>query len=815
MPLPTGTYALHGHSRPGDPVQLKPKHAFIVRLSSETLNALDAFPNNPELNFQFGDNPGFFVGESFFPVHQQKEEICHDLYLRSATANRPNVPLKLYANVTGKLTVSERMLDKDLEDRIRKRTADAASQRSVARTKFIDSPAELSAPSGGKKKKEPSMFRKPINSKAPEPSKISRPGQSNTLPPRPQPALPSSSQSSQRSSSNGSLRSRLIHYLAGGERTSDETTRAVAPDCGPELKMEILQLLEQVAEQIPTKNSSKRLWRLKSKTWVDIRPYEWPKLSEADRTRMAREARMALKSLNIPESDPAWDHVKYRATGSTPTDKPTTQRPSSPAPRPSLSTHEPAPTLAPKKGVSSKDAKEKKARVKNEPKEIMMKDESKPRVLEKPATVEKTSKNVSQPSGTSAKAPAAANSRLSPSLTVARKPGSGFRLSKPTDRAPKLDTARSRSPFPPTGVSGVTDNVRLSEAKTTKTTTSTSSVSRQAGTNSRDSDVSMRDETRQARDSMGEPKVKREAHEDRYASQTHRVKQLKEDERSEARWKEKTEKGRVQDMARNDGSSLKRKKDIYEEDRDYREGSSTSKTSGQKKRKTLDDRDRPSLPSSSSKERQVSKPIVKESQAPRLSDMDARKAMKKELSPLHAAPLPKIKKGSSPAPPIAASSSTTSSSSSSSKLGKAKASRRRDNIYTSSEDEGEITSSNPRSTPLPLPTPPTAPLPERPSHTRSGISQSQSKALPKDPAGLRARYTHEYRQYLKTFQAALDERSKIERLLENFPDGSDGSLTDDGGLDLMDKEGLSKIVGDNKKLRQELQNIQQAYESLG
>ncbi|KAF5370083.1 hypothetical protein D9758_001085 [Tetrapyrgos nigripes] len=796
-PLPAAVHALHGHSRPGDVQQPNKKHSYIVRLSMEALSALDTYPNQPEMEFQFGDNPGFFIGDSFFPVHQQKEEICHDLYLRMATAAKPNVPLKLYANVTGKLTVPERELDKSLQDRIRKSTADAASQRSAAKTKFIDSPADLPAASTGKKKKEASMFRKPVNPKIPDPSKASRPlPLPSSLPPRPQPSLSSTSQSSQRPSSDPHLRNRLVHFLAVGERTSDETIKAVAgADAGADLKGSIFQLLEEVAEQLP-QNGSKRMWRLKPKTWMEVRPYEWPRLSDVDRTRMAREARMALKALNIPETDPAWAHVKYRATG--PPDG--TTRTDSPIPRPSPLTNEAAPAPVPKKGVSSKDAKEKKARVKNDTKEIMMKDESKPRVSEKVVPPEKVNRSNSNSSSVSSSnaASVSGDSRLSPTVTTARKPGSGYKLTKSTD------VSRSRSPMPQ-AASSSKDDVRKKDAgRRTDGKATPNLAHRQAA---RDVEVKMRDDTRRS----GEVKGRRDVAGETYATQSHRVKQLKEEDKLEPRRKEKAvEKPRAQDTNHRLDASLKRKKDAHEDD-DYQE--SSNRTSGQKKRKTLDERDRASLASSSSRDRPLHKPsAVDNSRVSNIEVVAARKPPK-ELSPLPAAPLPKIKKGPSPVPPIPIASSV-SSSSTSSRNSNAKASgksRRRSPIYTSSEDEGEITSSNSRSTPLSRPTP-NVTVNDRHSHSRNGALPED---LPRDSASLRARYTEEYVEYLKPFQMALDQKSKIQRLLKNFPDGSDGSVTDDSGLELMDAESLSRIVGESKKHWQELQNIQKAYENLG
>lgn len=58
MPLPgNGTLSLQGHSRPGDTVHSKPKQAMIVRMSAETLEALETFPQQPPMDFDFGENP--------------------------------------------------------------------------------------------------------------------------------------------------------------------------------------------------------------------------------------------------------------------------------------------------------------------------------------------------------------------------------------------------------------------------------------------------------------------------------------------------------------------------------------------------------------------------------------------------------------------------------------------------------------------------------------------------------------------------------------------------------------------------------------
>jgi len=69
MPLPAnGTLSLQGHSKPGDALPSKPKQAMIVRMSAETLDALEAFPNQPPMEFAFGRNPVSDRFSTIFPV---------------------------------------------------------------------------------------------------------------------------------------------------------------------------------------------------------------------------------------------------------------------------------------------------------------------------------------------------------------------------------------------------------------------------------------------------------------------------------------------------------------------------------------------------------------------------------------------------------------------------------------------------------------------------------------------------------------------------------------------------------------------------
>ena len=96
-------------------------------------------------------------------MRQAQETTVHELYLRASSITKKTAPLKLYANVVGKLTV-ERELHDDVYDRLRESTQDAVNQRMTRTTQFIDMPPDIRPNS--KKRKEPppasTIFRKPI-----------------------------------------------------------------------------------------------------------------------------------------------------------------------------------------------------------------------------------------------------------------------------------------------------------------------------------------------------------------------------------------------------------------------------------------------------------------------------------------------------------------------------------------------------------------------------------------------------------------------------------------------------------------------------
>ncbi|KAJ3982408.1 hypothetical protein F5890DRAFT_1529983 [Lentinula detonsa] len=898
MPLPNATYTLQGQSRPGDPMYSKPKHGMLLRLSTEAVNALQSDPNakpNVDILVSEDGSSRIVIGSSSFSLQSQTEEIPHDLYLRSASAAKPFVPLKFYANVIGRLTISERELDEELATRIRKKTAAAAEQRSISKTKFIDANDLPQPTTKAAAKKKSDLFRKPLRpSDQLKPTALSA---STSSAPSPRPSQnPKSSQDGPTP-----MEKRLIHYLALAERTSEDAVKAVGgASCDANTRRNILDAMHTLAEQGPANKGTQQIWRLKNESWLDIRPYEWPRLSETDRTNLARGARRALKSLGIPESDPRWDNARYRPPANN------IARTNSPVPAPpSLSASDSAhgstsSTTVPKRGISSKEAREKKAR-KPEPKaEIMMKDETKPRPnrIPSPAPGSNGAKFTTKTSS-----PTPANITDTPSTrptpTMRRLPGSGYKLPPKTADLSRSGnkskdgsiTSSSSSAVPPDVDVAMKDVTRRpteanrkdeqrastfrSNVKKEEGELSTSS-SGAGGIGARSNDQPapvkrvkhLRDE---AVDSDREPDrgkdrkdKNRERNEDRSRNNDRSRERARESarDRSKERDRERSlERVRPRDSEPgrrdSDVSSLKRKKVKEEEEHD--EGSSRA---GGKRRKTENgmetlshtrsprdreqernrerDRERENKVQERmrerDRERERSKDKERERQRQRDRDSerespkkerDARfsksgndhpsdrnssayskgKAIRKEPSPLP----PPAKKVKKELPPVQRHTSTASTSSTKSST-KGTRFRRKSPIYTSSEDEDDHRFPSPA---LPTPTASSSSSGSRLSHpTTNGVTTNgtvnENGHESDHRSTLRTKYTTSYVKYLNTFQTLVSQKQEIERLL-NRP-GSESRSDSDGDVELLDFEGLTKILGQNKQQWEELQNIQLEHE---
>ncbi|KAJ4468188.1 hypothetical protein J3R30DRAFT_3560131 [Lentinula aciculospora] len=890
MPLPNATYALQGQSRPGDPMYSKPKHGMLLRLSSEAINALqsDAKPNVDFVVSEDGSSR-IVIGESSFSLQSQTEEIPHDLYLRSASVAKPFVPLKFYANVIGRLTISERELNDELANRIRKSTAAAAKKRQDPKTKFIDANDLPQPATKAAARKKAELFRKPLR-----PSDQLKPtahSASTSSAPSPRPSH------TPRSSQDGTtpMEKRLIHYLALAERTNEDAIKAVGgTSCDAKTRQDILDAMHRLAEKRPATKGTQQIWRLKNESWLDVRPYEWPRLSETERTTLARGARQALNSLGIPESDPRWEHAKYRPPSNI-------TRTHSPAPPPpSISTSNSAQgstsATAPKRGISSKEAKEKKARKPAKKGEIMIKDETKARVHHVPSpstsasnsvqATAKTAKTPTPPSMTGAGTPP---TRLTP--TVRRLPGSGYKLppktvdlsrsenkskdgsitsstSSPSTASKDLDITMkdvARRPIEPNPkgdqrASNSRPNVKKEDGELSASSSGTSGIGVRA--NDKPAPVKrikhLRDEVLDSdRESVkGKDKLKNQIRE-RVEGKSRDSERIQErmnntdrDRRKEGNREislERAHNHEHEPLRRNsDVSSLKRKK-LKEEDEEPNEGSSRT---GWKRRKTENGMEASSMNGStrdrehdrakegerarerekgrdkgrerernkdkeherSKKERDVwpsksntESALDRKRSANSQSHSTKGKAIKKEPSPL---PL-SFNKGKNNLSPVQIDTSTTSNSST-----KGAKFRRKSPVYTSSDDE--IAPRHPNSA-LPTPTASSSSTGSHRSHSSTDGALINRNANVNEQGhesdhrnALRSKYTASYVKYLNTFQTLVSQKQEIERLLNRA--GSESRSDSDGDVELLDFEGLTKILSQNKQQWEELQSIQLEHE---
>jgi RNA polymerase II elongation factor ELL len=488
-------------------------------------------------------------------------------------------------------------------------------------------------------------------------------------------------------------------------------------------------------------------------------------LTDTERTNMARAARFAFKSLGIPESDPTWSHIRYRSTATNfTTNVPSTS--SSGSAMASMSEKQNK-TDGPKRGASSRDAKEKKANPKLDS-EIMMKDES--------LKASKSQSNVKAGGSThpSSGKSSTANEAL---IAASRKlPGSGFK----TSTGPSLPASpKSSNPRPVVGGTATSLTKATAEAKPVV------GVSAQKVKAIRDEAIAS-DTDRERRRERGLER-----------SMVHR-KNVEEGEHSE------------------DSIPLKRKK-ISRDHQDH------AAAAPQKRRKTesgalpavsnVDGKDGHSRPFNLEKPRQKvtqkgSSPLPPPKMRKYPSPMAPKAAIRSPEK------VPTASSSSKPQAPAHTASSKPSKSNTSAKP------RRRSPIYTSSEDEAaETRPSRSAAPPKPLPTSSTSNLHSYSSSTHQASSTAHSRPravaprpLPADHASLRARYNASYLEYLGMFQKLCAQKGKIDSLLKNNELRSTGSITDsDGDVELMDQEELASLAAEHRKLHDELETIQHIF----
>ncbi|KAI1795641.1 hypothetical protein LXA43DRAFT_730643 [Ganoderma leucocontextum] len=828
MPLPgNSTLILQGQPRPEDTnlSHLKPKKAMLIRMSQETFEALEGGENQGKVEFDFGKTLGLYIGNTFYPVTPNQENTIHEMYIRVQTAAKPNIPLKPYATVVGKFIV-DRQLGEKVEETVRDRTLEAAKQRTERKAIFLDNPPDLSY-HGSKakgKKHAGSASRTSIHST----SYVSSPKA---------PPLPSSSSRTSGLASSTSVmattdratRARLIHCLAIEHRTlSQVVTLCLGKERTEEQEKAFVALMRQLAEPVPTSKKSDAsgplLWKLQLQAWREVRPYEFTKFRPEDRRDVARQARLMFQTMKIPESDPIWDHVRYRKT-------------SSAAPGPS------APAAEKNGVVMTKKAKKTKAgegtRKKVSDIVIPSKDES----------GKGKARDVDE--GSAAGTPTSATR-----LAGRRLPGSGFKA-KPSATPPITET-RANSPLPPPRKM-VPAESRESKRSALEASGSAKPLPPVAPPPTQ--------ETRSGSVAAAAAKIRKREKEAQGPSSTSRSVDSRREERDRERDRERVrerdnateEKPRIKECASplpvpapTPLPSFKRKKPPQDgNDSEFSERERPLSTTVPKKRKLEAD----SQPSSAEKSRGrdlslPKKPVVREPSPL----VPPRQKIKKEPSPFTAAfspprsslppnprsPLPPNPRSSLPPKPPVAEKHQSSSSASSAKSARAaesappprtsSKSKRKSPIYTSSsEDESEASVPVARSRdrdrvplrdapseepPLKRPRPPAA----------AHVSRFKPRQLPSDLASLRKYYKVCYSTYMDLFGEATKRRERVQRMLKRVESnrerdrdrerGEESARSDEDTEELV-PEVLAAFMEDMNAVSQEMKKVMREYKRLG
>lgn len=703
-------------------------------------------------------------------MRHAQETTLHELYLRASSITKKTAPLKLYANVVGKFTV-ERELHDDVCDKLRESTQDAVNQRMTRTTQFINMPPDIQ--SNSKKRKEPpspsSMFRKPIR----QSDKL----MSTTNPPIvPNRTSILTAQSSKEGSM--SLRSRVVHCLAIDDRTEDELVKLVGGlDCSPLLRHDIHDLLEQVSESYPVVSPDKpncllqlattssngqppgnspKSYHLKLVSWKEVRPYVWPKLSPVERSTLARTARHAFQELGIPESDPAWDHI--RNTPETNLRKPQASAIDSVGHNSEANTK----LEAPKRGVSSQELREKKAKQKqklNSRAEIMMKDESL-KVNSRLSQAGIRDGDTTQMKGMQG------SSRES--LTMGRNQGglsqklAKYGLKRGDGEIPQMARTKTQS------VRSLTQDDE-------------SSLVGKLAASDRDGKNLSSEVVRRRRDKRPEP------------SDSEREGRHLQSDIDKARV------GREEGTLVDHKSSLSKRKTANRDDSEYPD----VKALLQKRRKiesSLLPRDEKAMGSLTHNKSNVEQQTQMNTTTKDLSTSKNRKDSPSGPSK-HGHPKAKISSnmGSSypsndEGPRVRHGSTKT---------------RRRSPIYTSSEDEELPVSNRVSSHSSSLTTPSTLSLSHMPSNPGS---RTGSRSVTTNHTALRERYSIVYVEYLTSFQKLVMQRQMVDQRLRASDSGSVDSLTDsDNEVGLLHPEELARLAADHRKRHEELVSIQQMF----
>lgn len=566
---------------------------------------------------------------------------------------------------------------------------------------------------------------------------------------------------------------------------------------------------EQVAERVRVARNSDSdtplRWQLKVESWREVRPYEWPKLKDDERTQLARQARKAYQDLRIPTSDPIWNSARFR---------------SSDEPASGLSSKSTSGTRAPaeKNGVvMTKNATKKSKTTEGTRKKVSD--------IMIPAKDESSKGKARDLDESSAAGTPTATSRP----PVRRQPGSGYKV-KPSATPPIVDV-RANSPLPP--IPKKSGPVDARESKRELPAPSGSGKpqppipppqthdSRSQANASASSSMRKKVKDGQSTSSHRSDDRRENRRDERTSERENRENRERAREREREEEKPRAVKAAAASPVPPPLPSFKRKKPPQDgNDSEFSEREAPLSASSSKKRKLEDPHPSPAEKSRSRDLSLPKKPVVREP-----SPLGPpRPKIKQEASPVPLAFSPPPVRASLPPKPSAAADRTHPSSSSSSSVKSAKASqqparsssnkpRRRSPIYTSSEDESErsVAPSRSRATQR------EPSLSEEPPAKRFKATHTprfKPRPLPTDSAGLRRYYHVCWRIWHDLYEGHDQRRKRIERMLGRDGDRADAT-DDDMDIDELSPDVVVGFMEELTAVTNELHKVRKAYEQLG
>ncbi|THH33296.1 hypothetical protein EUX98_g886 [Antrodiella citrinella] len=277
----------------------------MVRMTAETFDALDQ-SEKPRMQIQFGpDKQSIIIDGASYPFQLSTDSIPHEIYLRTLQSNKPNAPLKLFANVGAKIAVQRDI--RQVQEQIRGKARAAEEQRSERQVVVLEGPPPPTKVSGIKKRKEPATVRKMPATNAHRnlsaassslPTRVPSPRPSPPPPPPPNPAL----------------RSRIINILG---HVPNPTSAIVGEYLGigtgadRTVRQEVTAHLQHVATFAKSANNKVGSWTLFPELRSEVSKEPPTKGAPAEPKR--RVASSADAKLKRPSGAPrASDHISAR-----------------------------------------------------------------------------------------------------------------------------------------------------------------------------------------------------------------------------------------------------------------------------------------------------------------------------------------------------------------------------------------------------------------------------------------------------------------------------------------------------------------------